>query len=302
MTLKIRRAKILFASAFVIIVFYSCNNQTINFNFSGRKVLYINEFEEKSELVLLNIDTNEELKFDKFEEIELSDFLLYNDGKNIFVNSYGVDSKGDVFIYEVLKDDKIKIDYRANDMAGFISINIFNNNFYFGRLNKIYAYSLSDFKLFKEYTTDSWIAQFAVYDENLFTVNYNIYDDEHNGYRPSNIYLYDFKNISRKEIPYRALLYEWSKDRKKLLFNSRGPKILEYPSLIVKPIDIIDKDSLEIYGQMNFVGNDEIIFTGFKKGGNHFEETDLYILNLNTEKIEQITNTKSLKEIKSTSY
>ena len=300
MMLKILKIKILFVSAFIIFVFYSCNSQTVNFNFTGRKVLYSNELEAKRELVLLNIDTKEEIKFDDFDEIERSSFLLFNDGKNIFVDSY--DATGKVFIYNVLKNDKTEIDYQAKGLAGFISVNIFNSNFYFARLNKIYAYSLSDFKLFKEYTTDSLIAQFAVYDEDLIAVVYSIYDNDHKAYGYSNVYLYNFKDKSSKEIPYRALLYSWSNDRKKLLFNSKGPKILEYPSLIVHPVDAIEKDSLEIYSWMRFVGNDEIIFAGYKKGGDHYKSTNLYLLNLKSEKIEQITNSDSPKEIKSACY
>jgi hypothetical protein len=289
---------------FILIAASGCQSQNINFNFSGREVLFSDEFEGKNELILLNLDTKEEIKFDNFNGIDPSGFLLFNDGKNIFVNSYDVGSNGSIYIYDVLLDKKKEIDIHSknNEMAGFTSVNICDSNFYFASLNKIFAHSLYNFELLREYTTDSLISKFSVYDNDLIAIVYNIYDNEHNGYRPSNIYLYDFKNKTSKEIPYLSVLYGWSKDRKKLLFNSRGPKILEYPSLVVKPIDAIDKDSLKIYGQMNFVGNDEIIFAGFKKGGNHFEETNLYILDLKTEKIKQITNTNTPKEIKSTDY
>ena len=304
MMLKSDNIKILVISAIVVLVFCSCKGQIINFNFSGRKVLYSNEFEGKRELVLLNLDTKEEIKLENFDEIGPSGFLLFNDGKNIFVNSYNVGSTGGVFIYDVLKDYVIEINIHSknNEMAGFTSVNIYDSNFYFASVNKIFAHSLNDFELVKEYTTDSLIAQFAVYDEDIIAVNYSIYDDEHKGYGLSSIYLFDFKNESSKEIPYRALLYGWSNDRKKLLFNSKGPKILEYPSLIVHPIDAIEKDSLEIYSWMRFVGNDEIIFAGYKKGGDHYKSTNLYLLNLKSEKIEQITNSDSPKEIKSACY
>ncbi|GEM_PF-4038313 len=304
MMLKINNILILFVLIFAVAFIYHCDDKPINFNFSGRKVLYSNEFEGKRELILLNLDTKEELKFDNFNEIGPTGFLLFHNGKNIFIDSYDVGSTGGVFIYDILKDKKIEIDIHAknNEMAGFTSVNIYDSNFYFASVNKIFAHSLYDFELVRKYTTDSLISKFSVYDNDIIAIVYNIFDDEHNGFRPSNIYLYDFKNKIRREIPYLSVLYGWSKDRKKLLFNSRGPKFLEYPSLAVKSMDAIDKNSLEIYGQMNFVGNDEIIFAGFKKGGNHFEETNLYILNLETEKIEQITNTNTPKEIKSTDY
>ena len=64
---------------------------------------------------------------------------------------------------------------------------------------------------------------------------------------------------------------------------------MEYPSLIVQPIESIEKDSLEFYGRMQFVDNDDIVFEAFKKGENHYNSTNLYILNLKTKNIEQIT-------------
>jgi hypothetical protein len=299
MRLKENRNSILII-IFILILNFGCQSQSVNFNFSGRKVLYTNESHSKHDLILLNVDTKEEILFDDFDEVERSNFILYNDGKNIFVDSYN--STGKVFIYDVVENNETEIDYQSYDIAGFESVNIFNNNFYFGSQKNIYSYSLSDLKLFREYSTDSLISQFVVYNEDLIAVNYSIYDDVHNGIGPSSIYLKDFKNNSSKEIPYLALLYDLSLDKQKFLFNSRGPKIMDYPSLIVHPIDVIGKDSLEIYSWMRFIGKDEIIFAGFKKGEDRYESTNIYLLNLITDKIDQITNTKTMKEIKSTIY
>jgi Tol biopolymer transport system component len=300
---RIHKIKLLSLVIFAVL-FYSCNERAIKFNFSGKKVLYSDKIERKHELVLLNLDTKEEIRFDNFEGIDPSGFLLFKEGRSIFVENYNFGSAGRVFIYDVLKDAEIEIDIHSknNEMAGFSNVNIYNKNFYFTSENKIFAHSLNDFTLVKEYTTDSVIAQLAVYNEDLFAIVYDVYDNEHDAYGYSSTYLYDFNNKTKTEIPYRAGLYDWSNDRKKLLFNARGPKIMDYPSMEVHPIEAIEKDSLEIYSWMKFVGNDEIAFTGFRKGGNHFESTNLYLLNLQTEKIEQITFSNTPKEIKSASY
>ncbi|HSW56163.1 MAG TPA: hypothetical protein VLH59_13850 [Ignavibacteriaceae bacterium] len=300
--MKLNKIKnsILLTILFILILISGCQSKNVKFSFSGRKVLYSDQFQGNRVLILLNLDTKEELLFDDFDEVERSDFILYNDGKNIFVDSYN--ATGKVFIYGVVKKSETEIDYQSYGIANFNNVKIFNNNFYFASQKNINSYSLSDLKLIREYNADSLIAQFEVYNEDLFAVNYSIYDDEHNGIRPSSIYIKDFKNKSSKEIPYLALLYDLSLDKQKLLFNSRGPKIMYYPSLVVHPIDAIEKDSLEIYSWMRFVGKDELIFAGFKKGKDPYESTNLYLLHLVTNKIERITNSKTVKEIKSTIY
>ncbi len=103
------------------------------------------------------------------------------------------------------------------------------------------------------------------------------------------------------EIPYRAFLYGWSNDRKYLLFYSGGPRIFEFPSFNTQSIGYDYEDSLKIYRNMRFIGNNEIIFAASKNDDN-FDNTNIYELDFNTKTINQITNTNSLKEIKSTFY
>ncbi|MBK7980257.1 MAG: hypothetical protein IPK06_09745 [Ignavibacteriae bacterium] len=251
-------------------------------------------------MILINLDTKKNLIFDKFKEIERSNFILFKGGKNIFVESYN--STGEVFIYDIENNSQYDIDKSRNGMSEFNSINIIKNHFYYASQNKIFSYSLNDFKLQKEYVVDSLLNQFIVYNENLIAFNYSIFDEVNNGIRPSYIYLKDFIRNSYKVFPYYALFNDLSKNKQKLLFNSEGPKIMDYPSMEVHSIGAIERDSLEIFGLIRFIGEDEIIFSGYKKGTDRFETTNLYLLNLNTNKIEQITNTKSVKELKSVYY
>lgn len=53
---------------------------------------------------------------------------------------------------------------------------------------------------------------------------------------------------------------------------------------------------------MKFVSNDEGVFTGYRRGKERFTSTNLYLLNLKTEEIKQITNSDTEKEVKSTAY
>jgi len=298
MKLKNILNKTSFTIFFVLILVTGCKSQNINFNFSGKKVLYSENIQGKIELVLLNLDTNEKIKFNNFDEVEGSTYILFNEGKKIFVSEYN--STGKVYIYDILKNAKIEIDIHSknSDMSDFSEINISNNYFYFASHNKIFAHSLVDFSLVKEYTVDSLISQFSVHDKDLMAITYSDFDLDTKCLSISNIYLYNFKDNTKKEIPFRAYLCDWSNNGEKLLFNSIGPKTMDYPTFEIHSINI---DSLEYLIDMSFIANDEIIFSGYRSGED-FNSTNLYLLNLKSKKIIQITNSDTRKEIKSTNY
>ena len=302
MHLKINKIIKYIVLYFTLISLCSCRGQNVKFNFSGRKVLYSDISERKSELVLLNLDTNEKITFDKFDEVELNNYILFNNAKNILVDGYNSRS-GKVYIYDIIQNKSIDIDINSknNEMSGFYNVSICGNNFYFNSDNKIFAHSLEDFSLLKIYNTDSDILQFAVYDSNLIAVIHSKFEEDENRDTVSNMYLYDFINKEKKEIPYQAYPLDWSKDRKNLLFLCGGLKIMEYPACIVYPLDSLQNYSLSNPMGIHFISNNEIIFSGYQKGKEN-NSTNLYILDLKSNKTRQITNSNTEKEIKSTCY
>ena len=74
---------------------------------------------------------------------------------------------------------------------------------------------------------------------------------------------------------------------------------MDYPSLEIHSIDVIEKDSLSVYS-MQFIGENEIIFTGVKEIDDIYVYKNLYLLNLKSNKIKQITFSNSVQEIEST--
>ena len=296
-SIKIIR-RIIFILSIVLILVDGCKSQNVKFNFSGKKVLYSDNIDGKTELVLRNIDTNEELRFSNFDDIEGTTYKLFDGGKKIFVNEYN--SSGKVYIYNVLKDEKTVIDIHSKnrDMSDFYNVDIRNNKFYFSSNYNIFSHSLNDYAMNKKYDVDSSISQFSVHDDNLIAVTFHNFDMATKVLSTSYIYLYNFKDNSKKEIPYRAYLYGWSKNGAKLLFNSVGPKIMDYPSFEIHSLSI---DSLNIFRKMLFIDSNEIIFSGYTKDGN-YASTNLYLLILDSKTIIQLTNSNSEKEIKSTSY
>lgn len=288
---------IIFFAAFI----GSCRSLDVNINLSGRKVIYTDISDSIKNLVLLNIETNQKLEYDNFDGIELSSFALFDNGKKILV--YASESrKGNIYIYDIAKNKStdINMHWKNNEKLHCFNLSIYDSCIYFNSYNEIFAYSLYNRNLIKEYTTDSDIMNFKIYDKEMIAIMHEDFDNNDNEV-VSNMFLYDFNNNSKKEIPYKAYPLDWSKDRKKLLFMCGGPQIMEYPSYKIYSLNAIRDDSLEFNMNMYFISNNEIIFAGNKKGSD-YNYTNLYILNIVTNEIKQITNSDTHKEIKSTCY
>jgi hypothetical protein len=301
---KIDIEKISFIFLLICLMFPHCSGQDINFNFSGRKVLYSNKTDRSIELILLNIDTGEELKIRDFDEIEGSSFILYNDGKNILVDSYS--ATGYVYVYDILKDDITKIDFHKKNskMYRFTDASILNDTLYFASENKIFVHSLQNFNLINEYITDSDISEFAVYNTNMIAITHREVDQT--TLMLSEVSLYNFKDNERSILPTGGTLLKWSKNRKYLMFLAGLfiPTIMEYPSLNKHTIMDFEKDSIDFFREIFFIDDNTLIFAGGKFSTYEYEyKTNLYLYDIaNNEIIKQLTNTETEKEIKSTIY
>ena len=183
--------KISYILLFILILFQGCTKPQINFNFTGKKVLYSDVIGQKARLVLLNLDTGKKLVFDDFDEIEGNGYHLYNNGKNILVNSYN--SNGKISSYDVINGEKTEIvlPSKYDNRVSSCNVSIYQNNLYISIDKNIYEYSLNNYRLTKEYKIDSLISEFEVHDNHLIAVNYNHFNYDTNILLLSNIYLYN---------------------------------------------------------------------------------------------------------------
>lgn len=304
MVLNINKYFFHYIFLFLLLFLISCTAQTKDFNLSGRLVLYSSNVDEKSELILLNIDTNQELVLPFFEEIGRSGYLLFDNGKKILVDSYS--SLGNLYVYEIINREKTKIDLDKvnNEIYGFFNASIRKDTLYFSGGEKLYIYSLPEFNKISELSFNFNISQFAVYNNNLAAITYSSFDYESKGLTLSNIYFY---NLEKKNILDSlfsgGFQLKWSNDETNLFFvkGSYQPTIVHFPSLQQIPLTI-EGDSLKYYREMFFIDNENIILTCYLKDKDE-NASDLYLYGIKENKIlRKLTNTNTLKEIKSSFY
>lgn len=286
---------ILFISLFI----QSCENQLINFDFSGRKVLYTDIIGGEEKLILFNIDTNKKLVIDHIDDIHKNSYDLYNNGQEIIVNTFHTD--GDIYSYNVLKGDKksINLPFERNLIITSCHTSVNKNYLYISFNNRIFQYSINDFSLVKDYSIDSTIFELEVNSQNTIAYVYPCF--ENHSFGVSEIHVSDLHNATTQILPYRGYIYGWSKNANNLLIISGGIKIIEYPTLKLKAIDFSFSDSLKFFRALDFISDREIIFSAYKTNED-FSKTDLFIYNWESNEIKQITNSNSQKEIKSTFY
>ncbi len=302
--MKIKNLYKLFILLFL--VFNNCNGkidrsetdkkeENLQFNFNGRKVLYMDEVDannNQENLILFNLDTNEKLTFTNFNEVKRNSYLLFNNGKSIFMKNY----MDDIGIYDVLTS-KVK---KLGNQPGVVAESIYNDTLYLAKGNKITSYTLPDFKKIREYETDSDIHTFAVYSNQKIAVvhvNYSLSTVE--------VSFYDYSDENRRKtnVPDAKYVMMWSEDRKYLLLNNST--LLKYPSLEIQPLSGLENESLEVIGFDFLIDNETIIFTGSKVGEDfdnlgYPKMTNLFLYDIKTDKIlKQLTKSNSRKFIKS---
>ncbi len=299
MGLKLSKIKVCLLIFFILFFSQSCANQQINFDFSGRKVLYTDIIGGEDKLILFNIDTDKKLEIDNLEEIQSNLYSLYNNGEEIIVNSFHKD--GEIYNYNILKKEKNKLNIPFKRDLLITSCHTSTNNkfLYISFNNRIFQYSTNDFSLVKDYSIDSTIFQLEVNNQNTIAYVYPYF--ENYSFGVSEIHISDLHNAITQVLPYRGYIYGWSKNSNNLLIKSGGIKIINYPALTVKEIDFPSLDSLVIFRSINFISDTEIIFSAFKKNED-LSKTNLYILNWENNEIKQLTNSNSQKEIKSSFY
>lgn len=298
-----KRTKKYFTKFFLFIILFGCSPEVINFNFNGRLVLFSSKEKDEINVYLLNIDTNEKLKLDGLHEMQSSELLLYNGGKNVFVNQ----KEYNYFLkYDVLTKNKIKIylGVQSNLLPQFVDISIQHDTLYFASDSKITSCSIEDFDIIREYNTESLINEFAVLNENRIFVTHYSFDFEKKLHNWSNLILYNFTIPEYKiELSYKGILTKCSSDGRYLLFTKALiPYLLEDSSLAIKKLDGLGQDSVKIVGESYFIDNDLLIFPAFKIS-NPKKQTDLYIYDLAKDQItKKITNSGNIIEIKSSIY
>lgn len=282
-------------------LFSSCAAEKPKFEFNGRIVLYSTQDQDENSLFLFNIDTNEKIRLNEFDNIEDTKFLLYNKGQNIFI-----DQPTSPFVIKFdLQSEAISKIYRGTQshlLLNFFKPSIQHDTLYFANDSKIISYSIPDSRIIREYDTDANIYDFAVCDKNRIAVTHFYFENKTENV--SNLVLYNFDNSQNKNIlNERGILIKWSSDGKYLLYTKALlPYLIEYPSLTIKSLNGFNQDSIKVVGESFFIDNNTLIFPGRMKTISD-SKTNLYLYDIQMDKIlKQLTHNVNVKEIKSTSY
>jgi dipeptidyl aminopeptidase/acylaminoacyl peptidase len=295
--------RIVLFSFLSIILFFSCSPQKTGFSFKGRTILFSAFENDVPKIFLFNIDSNEIIELERFNDITDSKFLLYNQGQSCLIDqqtaSYYIE-------YDIMLDESSEIHRGDNPhfLLNFFKSSIRHDTLYFASDSKIISYSILDSKIVREFDTEGFVYEFAIRNEDKVVVTHLATDLESKTENLSNLILYDFNNSSNKiDLKSRGILSKWSNDGKYLLFTkSLIPYLLEYPSLVVDTLKGFNQDSIKVVGESFFADNNTIIFPGRLNKTSELK-TDLYLYNIQNDKIiQKLELNLNVKEIKSTNY
>ncbi len=286
-----------------IILFFSCSPQKIEFSFKGRSILFSALENDVPKVFLFNIESNEIVELDKFNDISESKFLLYNQGQNCLIDQ----QTAPYFIeYNIILDKSVKI-YRADHphfLLNFFKSSIRHDTLYFARDSKILSYSILNSKIVREFDTEGFVYEFAIRNGDKVAVTHYSSDLENKIENLSNLILYDFKDSHNNiDLKCKGILPKWSDDGKYLLFTKALiPYLLEYPSLVIDSLEGFKQDSIKVVGESFFVDNNTIVFPGRLIETSDLK-TNLYLYNIQNDKIiQKLEFDLDVKEIKSTNY
>jgi hypothetical protein len=256
-----------------------------------------------TKLILLNVDTGEQLELEYFDEVEQTSFHLFNQGKTIFADP---NNSSFFLTYDIFEKEGTKIYHRQQSelTLEYFDICIFNDTLYYCSGSKIISSSLDDLDILKEFNTDSIIFDFEVFARGKFAVIYSSFNSEEKHLDFSNIIIYDFtKPVPKKDLSNMGMRIKSSNSGKYLYFrNGKKHFLYTISSSNIKELRGFERDSINVLGQAYFIDENNLIFIG-QKNGENLDSKNLYFYNLETDEIsKQIFGNGAIAEIKSTYY
>lgn len=286
-----------------VVLLLGCKAQKITFELKGRNTLISMKEGQESKLLLLNIDTEEQIEVNYFDKINKFSFQLFNQCNNIFVDPHN----SSYFInYEIVEKDAKKIYYSEQNKFPLQEYNfcVYNDTIYVSNESKIISYALSNFQMIREFKTDLNIYEFDVIAENKFVVVGYFFNNESTDILFSDLMIYDYNiPFQKSDLSIEGHRIKSSRSGKYFYFrNGRQHYLYLVQKSLVKQLGGLGNDSLNVVGQAYFIDENSLIFVGQKKGESH-ESRSLYLYNLETDNIyRQNFGEGAIEEIKSTYY